>query len=147
MPQLHEVFAGRDQRKLKVIDIGCATGRLMDAIKQVWPKLPILGIDMSEAYLRHAKRYLRRWSRVNLSAAKGENLPVADESQDALTSIFLFHKLPPSVRRAVLRECARVLKPGGRLVLVDSLQRGDRQDYDLFPQSYHEPYYLSHLAR
>jgi hypothetical protein len=31
-------------------------------------------------------------------------------------------------------------------VLVDSLQRGDRQDYDLFPQSYHEPYYLSHLA-
>ena len=91
----------------------------MDAIKQVWPKLPILGIDMSEAYLRHAKRYLRRWSRVNLSAAKGENLPVADGSQDALTSIFLFHELPPSVRRAVLRECARVLKPGGRLVLVD----------------------------
>ena len=44
-------------------------------------------------------------------------------------------------------EFARVLKPGGRLVLVDSLQHGDEPDYDglleLFPQSFHEPYYLS----
>jgi hypothetical protein len=42
------------------------------------------------------------------------------------------------------------LKPGGRLVLVDSLQRGDAPDYDglleLFPQSFHEPYYASYIA-
>jgi ubiquinone/menaquinone biosynthesis C-methylase UbiE len=149
LPQLHEIFAGRDQRKLKVIDIGCGTGRFIDALKQVWPKLPVLGIDMSEAYLRHAMRYLRRYSRVNLSVAKAESLPVANDSQDALISIFLFHELPPKVRRAVLYECARVLKPGGRLVLVDSLQRGDRPDYDgllqLFPEGYHEPYYRSYL--
>jgi ubiquinone/menaquinone biosynthesis C-methylase UbiE len=149
LPQLHEVFAGRDQRKLKVVDIGCGTGRFIDALKQVWPKLPVLGIDMSEAYLDCARRYLRRWSRVNLSVAKAESLPVPDESQDALTSIFLMHELPPKVRRVVVRECARVLRPGGRLVLVDSLQRGDRPGYDglleLFPQSYHEPYYLSYL--
>jgi len=41
-----------------------------------------------------------------------------------------------------------VLKPGGRLVLIDSLQRGDRPDYEgmleLFQQSYHEPYYESY---
>ena len=52
------------------------------------------------------------------------------------------------MRRIVFRECARVLKPGGRLVLVDSLQHGDEPDYDglleLFPQSYHEPYYRSY---
>jgi ubiquinone/menaquinone biosynthesis C-methylase UbiE len=46
-------------------------------------------------------------------------------------------------------EFARVLKPGGRLVLVDSLQHGDEPDYDglleLFPQSFHEPYYLSYI--
>ena len=38
-----------------------------------------------------------------------------------------------------------MLKPGGRLVLLDSLQRGDQPDYEglleLFPQNYHEPYY------
>ena len=47
------------------------------------------------------------------------------------------------------RECARVLKPGGRFILVDSLQHGDEPDYDglldVFPESYHEPYYRSYL--
>jgi ubiquinone/menaquinone biosynthesis C-methylase UbiE len=149
LPQLHEIFAGQDQRKLQVIDIGCGTGRFIDALKQVWPKLPVLGIDMSEAYVRHARRHLQRWSRVNFSVAKAESLPVPDDSQDALVSIFLFHELPPKVRRIVFRECARVLKPGGRFVLVDSLQHGDQPDYDglldVFPKSYHEPYYRSYL--
>ena len=35
LPQLHEVFAGRDQRKLRLIDIGCGTGRFLDCLKQV----------------------------------------------------------------------------------------------------------------
>ena len=97
---------------------------------------------MSEAYVKFAKQHLKRFSQINLSVGNADALPVADESQDALTSIFVFHELPPKVRRVVFRECARVLKPGGRLVLVNSLQRGDQPDYDvlldLFPQSYHE---------
>ena len=148
LPQLHEIFAGRDQRKLRLLDIGCGTGRFLDFLKQAWPRLPTLGLDMSEHYVRYAKRHLKRWSRINLIVGNAELLPVPDESQDAVTSIFLFHELPPKVRRIVFRECARVLKPGGRLVLVDSLQRGDEPDYDglleLFPQSYHEPYYRSY---
>ena len=86
---------------------------------------------------------------MNLTVGNAESLPVPAESQDAVTSIFLFHELPPKVRRIVFRECARVLKPGGRLVLVDSLQRGDQPDYEglleLFPQNYHEPYYASYI--
>ncbi len=148
LPQLHEIFAGRDQRKLRLLDIGCGTGRFLDFLKQTWPRLPALGLDLSEPYLRHAKRHLRRWSKTSLVVGNAESLPLPDESQDAATSIFLFHELPPKVRRIAFRECARVLKPGGRLVLVDSLQRGDRPDYEglleLFPQNYHEPYYESY---
>ena len=55
LPQLHEVFAGRDQRKLRLIDIGCGTGRFLDSVKQIWPRLPVFGIDMSEAYVKYAK--------------------------------------------------------------------------------------------
>jgi hypothetical protein len=51
LPQLHDVFAGRDQRKLSLMDVGCGTGRFLDSVKQVWPRLPIFGIDMSEAYV------------------------------------------------------------------------------------------------
>ncbi|MFY9839030.1 MAG: methyltransferase domain-containing protein [Xanthobacteraceae bacterium] len=88
-------------------------------------------------------------SRTSLIVGKAEEIPLPDNSQDAVTSIFLFHELPRKVRRIALRECARVLKPGGRLMLLDSLQRGDKPDYEglleVFPQSYHEPYYSSYI--
>ena len=149
LPQLHEIFAGRDQRRLRLLDVGCGTGRFLDFVKQVWPRLPAVGLDMSEAYVREAKRHLRRWARIDLIVGNGEKIPLPDNSQDAVTSIFLFHELPPKVRRTMFREFARVLKPGGRLVLVDSLQRGDAPDYEglleLFPQNFHEPYYTSYL--
>ncbi len=149
LPPLHEVFAGRDQRTLRLLDVGCGTGRFLDFVKQAWPRLPVLGLDMSEAYVGEARRHLKRWSWLKLVVANGEAIPVADASQDAVTSIFVFHELPPKVRRVVFREFARVLKPGGRLVLVDSLQRGDEPDYDgmleLFPQNFHEPYYAGYI--
>jgi ubiquinone/menaquinone biosynthesis C-methylase UbiE len=149
LPPLQEAFAGRDQRRLSLLDIGCGTGRFLHFVKQAWPRIPALGLDMSEAYVRHARRQLTRGPRTRFLVGKAEALPVPDNSQDAVTSIFLFHELPPRVRRLVLSECARVLKPGGRLVLVDSLQHGDEPDYEglleLFPQNYHEPYYASYI--
>jgi ubiquinone/menaquinone biosynthesis C-methylase UbiE len=149
LPQLHEVFAGRDQRRLKLLDVGCGTGRFLDFVKQAWPRLPAVGLDLSEPYVKEAKRHLTRWSRIDLVVGNGESIPVPDDSQDAVTSIFTFHELPPNVRRIVFREFARVPKPGGRVVLVDSLQRGDEPDYEglleLFPQSFHEPYYTSYI--
>jgi ubiquinone/menaquinone biosynthesis C-methylase UbiE len=146
---LHEVFAGRDQRRFKLLDVGCGTGRFLDSFKQAWPRLPALGVDLSEAYVAEAKRHLKRWCWINVMVANGEALPVRSESQDAVTNIFMLHELPPKVRRVVFGEFARVLKRGGRLIVIDSLQVGDEPDYDgmleLFPRSYHEPYYNSYL--
>lgn len=149
LPPLHEVFAGRDQRRLRLLDVGCGTGRALDFLKQAWPRLPALGVDMSEAYVAEAKRHLKRWCWINLIVAKAEALSLESESRDAVTASFLFHELPPKVRRGVFGELARVLKRGGRLVVLDSLQIGDEPDYDgmldLFPQNYHEPYYASYI--
>src|SRR6516225_4804754 len=112
LPQLHEAFAGRDQRKLRLLDIGCGTGRFLDFVKQTWPRLQTIGLDMSEAYLKHSQRHLKRWTRTGFVAGKAEAIPLPDASQDAVTNTFLFHELPPKVRRITIRECARVLKPG-----------------------------------
>jgi ubiquinone/menaquinone biosynthesis C-methylase UbiE len=150
LPPLHEIFAGRDQRRLRLLDIACGTGKFLDFVKQTWPRLPVVGLDLSEAYLRHARSHLSRWSRVNLIVGNAEAIPAPNNSFDAATCIFTFHELPPQVRRNAIRECARVLKPGGRFVLLDSLQRGDVPDYDgmleRFPQNYHEPYYGSYIG-
>ena len=75
LPQLFEVFTGHDQRALRLIDLGCGTGRFLDLVKQAWPRLPSLGLDLSEAYIRHARRYLRRWSRLDLVVANAEAIP------------------------------------------------------------------------
>src|SRR6516164_178564 len=104
LPQLREVFAKRDQRKLRLLDIGCGTSCFLDQVKQVWPRLPCIGLDLSEPYIRYAKRSLRRWSATKLLVGNAETIPIADASCDAVTGIFLFHELPPEVRRTVFRE-------------------------------------------
>jgi ubiquinone/menaquinone biosynthesis C-methylase UbiE len=147
---LAQAFAGRDQRKLRLIDIGCGTGRFLDFVKQAWPRLPSLGLDLSDAYIAHARRHLRRRARINFVVANAEAIPAPDKCCDAVTSIFMMHELPPDVRRTVISEAARVLKVGGRLVMVDSVQRGDESVYDAmlesFPQRYHEPYFESYIG-
>lgn len=47
-----------------------------------------------------------------------------------VTCIYLFHELPPEVRAKVAKEMARVVKPGGMVVLTDSAQLGDRPAWD-----------------
>src|SRR5689334_19418209 len=146
---LHEIFAGRDQRRLSLLDVGCGTGRFLDFVKQSWPRLPASGLDMSEAYVAEARQHLRRCLALRLLVADATRIPLPKASQDAVTCIFTFQELPPDGRRLAMGEFARVLKPGGRLVLVDSLQRGDVPDYDglleLFPLSFREPYYTSYI--
>ena len=44
--------------------------------------------------------------------------------------MYLFHELPADVRRKAVQEMARVVKPGGLVVLTDSSQLGDREVYD-----------------
>jgi ubiquinone/menaquinone biosynthesis C-methylase UbiE len=136
-------------RSARLLDIACGTGGFLADVKRNYPRLAVSGIDLSAAYLGVAKRRLAAWSRVALSQANAECLPVADASVDILTCIYLFHELPHRARAAAAAEIRRVLKPGGRLIFVDSLQTGDEPDYDAmldwFPAAFHEPYYASYL--
>ncbi|MEL6297280.1 MAG: class I SAM-dependent methyltransferase [Pseudomonadota bacterium] len=136
---------GRDQRKLALADVACGTGRFLREVRGALPALKLTGIDLSEAYLTEARRHMQGVRPAEFIFGNAEKLPLEDASQDIVTCIFLFHELPPEVRRRVTAEFARVLKPGGTLVFMDSLQMGDRPDWDgmieAFPVRFHEPYY------
>lgn len=134
-----------------LLDVACGTGRFLHDVKRAHPKLRLIGLDLSESYLARAKRNTRRWA-ADFTAllAKAEALPFADDAgPDLIASIFLFHELPRKVRRHVIAEIARVLPPGGRAVIVDSLQIGDHAPYDKlldrFPLAFHEPYYADYI--
>ncbi len=140
---------GQDQRKIKIADIACGTGRFGRFIKQAYPRIDLTLSDLSDAYLDEARRHLKDYSSVSYKMANAEKLPFADESLDVVTSIYLFHEVPPKVRRIIAKEFARVLKPGGRLIFMDSLQLGDDEHFDgmlqSFPVNFHEPYYGSYI--
>ena len=133
----------------KLLDVACGTGQFLREVKLNYPRLTVSGLDLSAPYLAVARRRLAEWSRAELVEAGAEAMPLPDGSFDIVTCIYLFHELPPAARRAVAAEIRRVLKPGGTLIFVDSLQTGDVPDYDAmldyFPVALHEPYYASYL--
>ncbi|MBG51642.1 MAG: class I SAM-dependent methyltransferase [Parvibaculaceae bacterium] len=145
-----DYLEGRDQRHVHLADIGCGTGRFLREIKRNWPRLNVTGVDLAPDYLEKTKRALRRWSRTRTLQAAAEALPFEKASQDIVTASYLFHELPPEVRTRALCEVVRVLKPGGRFILIDALQAGDRTSMDglleFFPRAFHEPYFETYLA-
>ncbi|HEY6727033.1 MAG TPA: class I SAM-dependent methyltransferase [Polyangiaceae bacterium] len=131
-----------------ILDVGCGTGRLLQQLRSARPEARLTGIDLSEAYVRHARAELGAAASVHTGNA--EALPYADQSFDAVVSVFVFHELPARVRRRVFSEMVRVLKPGGVLVLEDAAQLSDSPDLSAvlrqFPRDLHEPFFEQYLG-
>lgn len=139
---------GRDQRSMALLDVAAGTGRFLTFVKDNWPRINTTALDLSPAYVEQARKALKPWRDVTFLGANAEVMPLPNASQDIVTAIYLFHELPPKVRTIVTKEIARVLKPGGLFVLVDSIQPGDTPGFEalteFFPQAFHEPYYESY---
>jgi ubiquinone/menaquinone biosynthesis C-methylase UbiE len=146
---LRAAVARSGARTAKLLDLGCGTGSFLREVKSNYPRLAVTALDLSPFYLAEARRLLAPWSRCDFIAAAAEDVPRPGQSFDVVTAIYLFHELPPGRRRAVAGEIARLLKPGGTFILLDSLQRGDTPGYDglldRFPLGFHEPYYASYV--
>lgn len=139
--------AGIIDKRGSILDIACGTGRSLQFIQAAFPQMSLYGIDLSEPYLQKAEQRLGKT--VNLKRGQGEKLPYPDAFFSAVTSTFTFHELPRSIRKQIIAECDRVLKPGGIFVLCDSLQAGDTPEFDLvlsnFASIFHEPYYSDYV--
>jgi len=104
----------------RVLDIGCGTGTLAIELKQDFPGVEVVGLDPDPRALGRAKRKAQRAGIiVEFHQGFADTLPYPSNSFDAVFSSFMFHHLETDVKERTLREVQRVLKPGGRLHLLD----------------------------
>jgi SAM-dependent methyltransferase len=105
-----------------VLDVGCGTGTLALIVKQrVGPTGRVCGIDPSVQMIARARRKAaHRGLAIDFQLGVIERLAFADRTFDVVLSTFMMHQVPDDVKRQGLAEIARVLKPGGRLLVVDA---------------------------
>ncbi|MDQ3346890.1 MAG: metalloregulator ArsR/SmtB family transcription factor [Acidobacteriota bacterium] len=105
-------------------DLGCGTGHLAAALAPFVAR--VIAVDRSGEMLQAARRRLRDLPHVEVKRGELESLPIADQELDAATLLLVLHHVADPA--AALAEAARVLKPGGRLVIADMLPH-DREEY------------------
>lgn len=112
----------------RVLDVGCGTGaQTVAAGRRVRPGGTAVGVDLSPDMLAVARRKARRAGiGVAFHHADAAALPFDDGRFDVVTITTVLHAVPERRRRLCLAESSRVLRSGGRLLLVD--YAGDPED-------------------
>jgi len=115
----------------RVLDVGCGTGDLTLAIeKQVGPNGKVVGIDAASEMITYARQKATRLGSVaDFRVEPVEALSFADHTFDVVISSLAFHHFPAPLKEQALVEIRRVLKPGGRVLIVDAL----RSSHHFFP--------------
>jgi ubiquinone/menaquinone biosynthesis C-methylase UbiE len=105
----------------RVLDIGCGTGtQALEAYRRVQPRGSVTGVDISSNMIASASRKaLRAGLKIAFEQADAAALPFADRDFDVVTITTVMHMIPDARHRACLREAHRVLRPGGRLLIID----------------------------
>jgi ArsR family transcriptional regulator len=105
-------------------DLGCGTGQVSAALAPFAAR--VVAVDDSAAMLQAAKRRLTAFDNVDLRRGELESLPIDESRLDAATLMLVLHHVAEPEK--ALSEVSRVLKPGGRVLLVDMLAH-DRDNY------------------
>jgi ubiquinone/menaquinone biosynthesis C-methylase UbiE len=105
----------RPKEEMSILDVGCGTGSYLEFYKRY--KCKLFGIDTSPAMLEVAKQRLGEGAELYLGSAT--DMPYPGHSFDLVVSMLVLHEMDHPIRLAVLDEIKRVLKPNGRLLLID----------------------------
>jgi ubiquinone/menaquinone biosynthesis C-methylase UbiE/DNA-binding transcriptional ArsR family regulator len=117
-------LAALAQSEWVVGDLGCGTGQVSAALAPFVSR--VIAVDESAAMLQAARKRLSGLDNIELRRGELEALPIDDGRLDAATLMLVLHHVPEPER--ALADVARVLKPGGRVLIVDMLPH-DREQY------------------
>jgi ubiquinone/menaquinone biosynthesis C-methylase UbiE len=155
-----------NKRPMRVLEVACGTGRFLTYVRDNLPlNAEVTAVDLSPFYLEKAAENDEYWRRTRLARerrlwgpragpikipeatlvqARAEELPFGDNAFDAVVCVYLCHEIPRHIRAKAAAEMARVVAPGGIVVLTDSVQKGDRPALDDYITNFskmNEPFY------
>ena len=100
---------------MHVLDVGCGTGTNLLLYHEAGCN--VFGIDLSPAMVGVAQKKLG--DRAEIRIGDASKMPYSDDSFDLVTGVFTLHEMPNQIRPAVIDEMTRVVKHGGRILLID----------------------------
>jgi ubiquinone/menaquinone biosynthesis C-methylase UbiE len=113
----------------QVLDVGCGTGTLaIEVQRRVGSAGRVVGIDPGAEQIARARaKAARHHVPIEFQIGVIEQLAFPDQTFDVVLSTLMMHHLPASLKAQGLAEIARVLKPGGRLVIADFTRTQERR--------------------
>ena len=105
----------RPSKGMSILDVGCGTGSHLELYQRY--KCDLYGIDLSPSMLGIARERLGDAAQLDLGDAT--DMPYEDGKFDLVISMLSLHEMSPETRSGVLNETKRVLKPDGRILLID----------------------------
>lgn len=118
MESMHAEWTDAIAHSNAILDVGCGGGQIMAMFAKGFPDSKFVGVDLSEDQVRRANRRVQPLgSRVSAKPGSALALPFRDGRFDVVYSIASIKHW--SDKQAGLQECGRVLKPGGRLLVVE----------------------------
>jgi ubiquinone/menaquinone biosynthesis C-methylase UbiE len=114
LAELGDVVEGR------TLQVACVYGNLTPKlVSRLAPAASLDVVDVLPVQLKNLAKKLPADERVSLVQGDSSSLAFADASYDQVLLFFLLHEQPEAVRRATLAEALRVVRPGGRVIIVD----------------------------
>jgi ubiquinone/menaquinone biosynthesis C-methylase UbiE len=104
-----------------ILDFGCGTGTLAIMIKDQFPSVNIIGIDVDAEIIGIAEKKIKaKGLSIHLKKFDGESLAFFGHQQfDRIVSSLVFHHIPTTTKRTILSQLYRITKPGGELHIAD----------------------------
>lgn len=103
------------KKGMSILDVGCGTGSFLEFYQRYTHQL--YGIDTSPAMMDIARQRLGR--EVDLHLGSAAEMPYPDNYFDLIVSMLVLHEMDHPIRLAVLEEMKRILKPDGKILLID----------------------------